>query len=79
MLQKENHCVDNNSEESMEKNKKESRYVNLSGKTANLASFSLNTEFLQVSEMEIDFFLGTLTPNVIHVCQMMGLMFHSIY
>lgn len=56
MLQKENHCVDNNSEESMEEKKKESRCVNFSRKTANLTSFNINTEFLQVSEMKIDFF-----------------------
>lgn len=36
--------------------KKESRCVNFSRKTANLTSFNINTEFLQVSEMKIDFF-----------------------
>lgn len=40
----------------MEENKKENRYVDLSRKTANLTSFNINTEFLQVSEMKIDFF-----------------------
>lgn len=40
----------------MEENKKESRYVNLFKKTENLTSFNINTEFLQVSEMKIDFF-----------------------
>lgn len=48
-------------------------------KTANLTSFSINTEFLQESEMKIDLFLGMLTPNVFWECQMLGLMFHSIY
>ena len=64
----------------MEENKKENRYVDLSRKTANLPSFNINTEFLQVSEMKIVFFfLGMLTLNMFWECLMLGQMLHSIY